>query len=116
MGQNGNKESGQEDEENDFPTVVRILEGLEVIQVASGHHIILFPTSERDALEIGNHNKSGEPFLKHEFPEPIFKIVTGYHSLYALSSPGNVFSWRENGWNQLGFPGREENVLYKSTR
>ena len=110
MGSNKLKESGHEEENALDSTLVPILEGLEIVQVASGYQKTLFMTSEGDVLEIGKYNKSGEPFLKHEIPEPIVKIAAGYTSFYALSSLGNVFSWRENRWNQLGFPGGELNV------
>ena len=89
----------------DVPTLVPILEGLKIVQVAAGFEMTIFLTSEGEALEIGRYNKSGEPFLKHEIPEPIVKIVAGKASFYALSSLWNVFAWRNNGYNQLGFPG-----------
>ena len=88
-----------------FQPLFRILEGLEIIQVASGGQMTLFLTSEGGILEIGKHNKSGKPFLKHEITEPIVKIEAGCYSFFALSSLGNVFSWRDNSWNQLGFSG-----------
>ena len=112
MGLNREKESGHDGEEKKavlVPTLVQILEGLEIVQVASGDEITIFLTSEGEVLEIGEfNNESEEPFLKHEFPEPIVKIEAGGESLYALSSLGNVFAWRENQYNQLGFPGRGE--------
>ena len=113
MSRNGNKESGHEEKNVVFPTLVRILEGFEIVQVASGHRMTIFLTSEGDVLEIGKWNESGEPFLKHKNPESIVKIVAGTYSLFALSSLGNVFSWRGNGYKQLGFPGEDvEKVSY----
>ena len=110
MGENWKKESGHEEDRVFVTTLVSILEGLKIVQVASGYGITLLLTSEGDVLEIGKWNKSGKPFLKHKFPEPIVKIGAGYHSFYALSSLGNVFSWRDNSFNQLGFPGRKEDA------
>ena len=110
MGWNKRKESGH-DENELVPTLVRILEGLKIVQVVVGFEMTIFLTSEGDVLEIGEFNKNGEPFLKHKFSEPIVKIEAGFSSFYAISSLGNVFSWRSNDWNQLGFPTGEEYVL-----
>jgi len=46
MGENGFKESGHV-EEKLVPTLVPILEALEIVQMASGSHITVFLTSER---------------------------------------------------------------------
>ena len=107
MGSNEFKESGHEKKKH-VPTLVPIFEGLEIAQVASGYQKTIFLTSEGDVLEIGKWNQSGGPFLKHKIPEPIVKIEAEYYSFYALSSLGNVFSWRFNGFNKLGFPSGEE--------
>ena len=104
MGRNEKKESGHKVEKH-FLTLVRILEGLEIVQIASGYRMTIFQTSEGEVLEIGKWNQSGEPFLKHKIPELIVKIAAGEYSFYALSSLGNVFSWRDNRYNQLGFSG-----------
>ena len=110
MGMNLEKESGHEEENVLVPTLVPILEGLEIVQVASEDEMTLFLTSEGDVLEIGYYNKSWKPFLKHKIPEPIVKIEAGYY-FYALSSQGNVFSWRNNQWNQLEFSEKRENGM-----
>ena len=110
MGQNEIKGSGYQKEKL-VPTLVLILKGFEIVQIASGEEMTIFLTSEEDVLEIGKYNQRGKPFLRHKFPEPIVNIVTGYYSFYALSSLGNMFSLRNNQFNQLGFPGgREWNV------
>ena len=103
MGQNDDKECGH-DEQKHVPNLVSILEGLEIVQIASGYQITIFLTSEGEVLEIGKwNNRSGKPFLEHEIPEPIVKIVVGDYSLYALSSSGNVFSWGNNSQSSSGF-------------
>ena len=84
IGKNKKKESGHE-EGKKFPTLVRILEGMEIVQVAAGYQITLFLISEGDVLEIGLWNKSEEPHLKHKISEPIVKIVADTYSLYAFS-------------------------------
>ena len=110
MGSNEKKENGHKEKNVLVPTLVHILEGLEIVQVASGYGMTIFLSSEGNVLEIGEHNKSGEPFHKHEMPEPIVKIEAGNHSLYALPSLGNVFSWKSNQYNKLGFPTGGEKV------
>ena len=109
MGWNTKKESGHK-KPIGVTTLVPILEGLEIVQMAAGERMTIFLTSTGEILEIGVFNRSGKPFLKHKIPEPIVKIVAGEYSFYALSFLGNVFSWRDNEYNQLGFPGGERNV------
>ena len=45
MGRNGLRETGQEEEKH-VPTLVSILEGFEIVQVASGYQMTIFLTSE----------------------------------------------------------------------
>ena len=53
MGSNENKETGHLREKKVLvPTLVPILEGFEIVQVASGNEITLFLTSEGGVLEI----------------------------------------------------------------
>ena len=111
MGRSWEKESAHKDKKVFVPTLVRILESLKIVQIAAGQEATIFLTSEGVVLEIVKYNKSGNPFLKHEIPEPIDKIVAGLYFFFALSSQGNVYGWRNNGANQLGFPGREEDIL-----
>ena len=59
FGQKRKYENRSSDEK--APTLVPILEGLEIVQVASGNEMILFQTSEGDVLEIGKYNKSRKP-------------------------------------------------------
>jgi len=69
--------------------------------------------SEGDVFEIGEFNQSGKPFLKHKIPELIVKIESGGHSFYALSSLGNVFSWRgATDTTSLGFLGKEDGMSH----
>ena len=77
MGWNDRKECGLERKDVLFPTPVRILEGLEIVQVAAGYQMTIFLTSEGEVLEIGDYNKSGKPFLKHKIPESIVNIEAG---------------------------------------
>ena len=51
MGENVSKESGHEQVHVLVPTLVPILEGFEIVQVASGFLMTLFLTSEGDVLE-----------------------------------------------------------------
>ena len=46
MGQNRNKESGHDGQKVLVPTLVSILEILEIVQVASGYDMTIFLTSE----------------------------------------------------------------------
>ena len=55
----------------------------------------IFLTSEGDVLEIGKYNESGNPFLKHEIPEPIVKIGLDYspsmlYLLLGMCFPGGT--------------------------
>ena len=51
MGENEEKESGQDEEKVFVPTLVRILEGLEIVQVAAGEGKTIFLIS-KDIYEL----------------------------------------------------------------
>ena len=108
IGHNGYKECGG-GENRKVPTLIPGVEGFGIVQVAAGYGMAIFLTNEGDILETGKYNKSGEPFLKHEIPEPILKIKAGHLAFFALTALGNVYGWGGNSFHLLGVQAKGEN-------